>query len=340
MLLGTDMSAALTALERLPIDVIGLNCSTGPEHMREPIRYLGENATLPVSCIPNAGLPLNVDGEAVYPLEPEPFAKDMIEFIEKNNISIVGGCCGTTPEHIKLLHDALHNKAHPPRPEVHTPRLASAIRSIPMNQEPRPLLIGERLNTQGSRRAKELVLKDDFDTLVEIARSQIEAGAHALDVCVALTERADEEATMAALVHTLSSSVDVPLVIDSTEPDVMEAALKSASGRWILNSINLEAGREKLDRVFQIASAHGSAVIALTIDEEGMANTAERKFQIAERIFKIAIKEFNLQPEDLIFDPLTFTLATGDPEYNESAIATIEGIRQIKKGLPGTFTSL
>lgn len=340
MLLGTDVSAALTALERLPIDVIGLNCSTGPEHMREPIRYLGENATLPVSCIPNAGLPLNVDGEAVYPLEPEPFAKDMIEFIEKNNIGIVGGCCGTTPEHIKLLHDALHNKAQPPRPDVHTPRLASAIRSIPMNQEPRPLLIGERLNTQGSRRAKELVLKDDFDTLVEIARSQIEAGAHALDVCVALTERSDEEATMAALVHTLCSSVDVPLVIDSTEPDVMEAALKSAPGRWILNSVNLEAGREKLDRVFQIASAHGSAVIALTIDEEGMANTAERKFQIAERIYNIAIQEFNLQPEDLIFDPLTFTLATGDPEYDESAIATIEGIRQIKKGLPGAFTSL
>jgi 5-methyltetrahydrofolate--homocysteine methyltransferase len=340
MLLGTDVSAALTTLEKLPIDVVGLNCSTGPEHMRDPIRYLGENTSLPVSCIPNAGLPLNVDGEAVYPLEAEPFANDLIEFVEKNNISIVGGCCGTTPEHIKRLTDALHGAPHPIRPHLHEPKLASAIRATLMTQDPRPLLIGERINTQGSRRAKELVLAQDFDALVEIARTQIDAGAHALDVCVALTERADELNTMSTLVHTLSSSVDVPLVIDTTEPEVMEAALKSAPGRWILNSVNLESGRNKLERIFEIASAHGAAVIALTIDEDGMAISADRKFAIAKRIHNIAIQDFQLHPEDLIFDPLTFTLATGDPEYSQSAIATIEGIRSIKEKLPGTFTSL
>ena len=340
MLLGTDITAALTILEKLPIDVIGLNCSTGPEHMREPIRYLGENTPLPVSCIPNAGLPLNVDGEAVYPLEPESFANDLIEFVEKNNISVVGGCCGTTPEHIKLLATALHGTSTPQRPSLREPKLASAIRATSMGQEPRPLLIGERINTQGSRRAKELVLDQDFDSLVEIARSQIDAGAHALDVCVALTERSDEMATMSTLVHILSTSIDVPLVIDTTEPEVMEAALKSAPGRWILNSVNLESGRQKLDSVFNIASTHGSAVIALTIDEDGMAISAERKLDIAKRIYDIAIEDFNLDPQDLIFDPLTFTLATGDPEYAESAIATIEGIRRIKDNLPGAFTSL
>jgi 5-methyltetrahydrofolate--homocysteine methyltransferase len=340
MLLGTDISAAMTTLERLPIDVIGLNCSTGPEHMREPIRYLGESTSLPVSCIPNAGLPLNVDGEAVYPLEPEPFAKDLIEFVEKNNISIVGGCCGTTPEHIKHLTDALHGKPHPARPGPPEPKLASAVRATPMAQEPRPLLIGERINTQGSRRAKELVLNNDLDSLVELARSQIDAGAHALDVCVALTERGDELATMGNLVHTLSSSVDVPLVIDTTEPPVMETALKSAAGRWILNSVNLESGREKLDQVFQIAASHGAAVIALTIDEAGMAISSERKLEIARRIYDIALQDHHLLPEDLIFDPLTFTLATGESEYADSAIATIEGIKLIKNELPGVFTSL
>lgn len=340
MLLGTDVSSALATLERLSIDVIGLNCSTGPEHMREPIRYLGENASLPVSCIPNAGLPLNVDGKAVYPLGAQPFASDLIDFVEKFNISVVGGCCGTKPEHIKQLVDALHGAPHPERPKAQPPRLASAIRATPMAQEPRPLLIGERINTQGSRRAKDLVLNGDLDALVELARSQIDSGAHALDVCVALTERGDELATMSNLVHKLSSSVDVPLVIDTTEPEIMVAALKSAPGRWILNSVNLESGREKLEKILGIASTYNAAVIALTIDEEGMAITADKKFAIAKRMYEIATEEFNLRPEDLIFDPLTFTLATGDGEYIDSAVATIEAIRSIKAGLPGAFTSL
>jgi 5-methyltetrahydrofolate--homocysteine methyltransferase len=340
MLLGTDIATALTALERLPIEVIGLNCSTGPEHMREPIQYLGENATLPVSCIPNAGLPLNVDGQAVYPLEPEPFVADLVEFVEKHKISIVGGCCGTTPEHLERLVRAIGQQDHPLRPTAGTPRLASAVQAISMHQEPAPLLIGERINTQGSRKAKELLMAEDYDSIIALARSQESNGAHALDICVALTERPDEAEMMQAVVHKLSLSVETPLVIDSTEPEVMEAGLKAAPGRCILNSINLEAGREKLDSILSLAAKHASAVIALTIDEEGMAKTAERKVDIARRIYTIATEEFGLQPEDLIFDPLTFTLATGDGEFIDSAKETIEGIRRIKTELPGTFTSL
>jgi 5-methyltetrahydrofolate--homocysteine methyltransferase len=340
MLLGTDVSAALNILERLPIDLIGLNCSTGPEHMREPIRFLGENATLPVSCIPNAGLPLNIDGQAVYPLEPEPFKRDLLEFVEQHNVSVVGGCCGTTPAHLQLLVEAVSGHRHPARPEHHTAHLSSAVQSTPMLQEPRPLLIGERINTQGSRRAKRLLLAEDYDSIVELARDQIAGGAHVLDLCVALTERGDEPEMMAEVVKRLSMTVEAPLVIDTTEPDVMEAALKVNPGRAMLNSVNLEAGREKLDRVFSLARQHGAAVIALTIDEEGMAKTRERKVEIARRIHTIATEEHGLHPEDLIFDALTFTLATGDPEYQTSAIETIEAIRLIKAELPGTFTSL
>jgi 5-methyltetrahydrofolate--homocysteine methyltransferase len=340
MLLGTDISAALTTLERLPIDVIGLNCSTGPEHMREPIRYLGEHAVLPVSCIPNAGLPLNVDGEAVYPLEPGPFVADMRDFVERHNVSIVGGCCGTTPAHLKPLVEALHGRDHPPRPARSPARLSSALQSIAMRQEPPPLLIGERINTQGSRKAKQLILEEDLDSIVALGRKQIERGAHALDVCVALTERDDEAETMRKVVHKLSLSVEAPLVIDSTEPEVMETALKAAPGRCLLNSVNLESGREKIQRVLRLALDHGAAAIALTIDEAGMAKTSERKLEIARKIHALAVDEIGLRPEDLIFDALTFTLATGDPEFADSASETIEGIRRIKAELPGVFTSL
>lgn len=308
--------------------------------MRDSVRYLGENATLPISVIPNAGLPLNVDGEAVYPLEAEPFVVDMIDFIDKHKVSIVGGCCGTTPEHIKLLAEAVHGRTQPQKPVQKQSQLSSSMRATAMVQVPGPLLIGERINTQGSRAAKRLLLADDYDGIIDIGRQQVDQGAHALDVSVAMTERSDELETMAQVVHLLSASVEVPLVIDTTEPEVMEAALKVAPGRYVLNSVNLEAGREKLDRVLSLAVEHAAAVIVLTIDEEGMAQTAQRKLAIARRISTIAIEEFGLQPDDLIFDPLTFTLATGDVEYQDSAHETIEGIRLIKQELPGVFTSL
>lgn len=342
MLLGTDINASLTILEGMGIDVIGLNCSTGPEHMREPIRFLGENSTLPVSCIPNAGLPLNVDGQAVYPLEPEPYANDMYEFVTKHNVRVVGGCCGTTPAHLKLLVDKLSNyqlqgdKA----PVQSTPQLASAMSAIAMRQDPAPTLLGERCNAQGSRKFKRLLLEEDYDGILDIAREQVAGGAHALDISVAVTERADEAELMRKVVKKLQMGVDVPLVIDSTEVDVLEVALQTAPGRCLINSTHLESGREKADKIFALARKYNAAVIVLTIDENGMAKTAQRKLEVARRIYDIAVNDHGLKPEDLVFDDLTFTLATGDPEFVDSAKETIEGIRLIESALPGVMTSL
>lgn len=340
MLLGTDIAAALAILEGLEIDVIGLNCSTGPEHMREPIRYLGENSVLPVSCIPNAGLPLNVDGEAVYPLEPAPFAEALAEFVEKNQISLVGGCCGTTPAHLKLLVERLHGKPHPPRPQFNEPFLASATRAAPMHQEPPPLLIGERCNAQGSKKFKRLLLAEDYDAILEIGREQVEYGAHTLDISTAVTERPDEAELMRRVVKKLASGVEVPLVIDTTELDALKAALETAPGRCMINSTHLESGRAKADQVFALAKQYNAAVICLTIDEAGMAKTADKKLEVARRIYQIAVDEHGLRPSDLVFDTLTFTLATGDAEFSNSAVETIEGIRRIRAELPGVLFSL
>jgi len=345
MLLGTDVASALTTLESLRVDVIGLNCSTGPEHMREPIRYLAENATRPVSCIPNAGLPLNTGtGDAVYPLQPEPMAAMLGEFVEQFGVRIVGGCCGTTPEHLDAIVRAVratHRAASPWESRVaHVPRVSSAMRATTLEQQPPPLLIGERVNAQGSRKVKQLLLADDYEGIVEVARQQQEAGAHVLDVCVAVTERADEAEQMATLVKLLSMSVELPLMIDSTEPAVIEAALQHVPGRAIVNSINMENGRARIDAVVPIARRHGAALVALTIDEAGMAKTRERKLEVARRIYDIVVDEYGLAPEDLIYDALTFTLATGDAEWIDSAWETLEGIRLIKRELPGVYTSL
>lgn len=342
MLLGTDINASLTILEGMGIDVIGLNCSTGPEHMREPIRFLGENSALPVSCIPNAGLPLNVDGQAVYPLEPEPYANDMYEFVTKHNVRVVGGCCGTTPAHLKLLVDKLSNYQLPgdKAPVQSTPQLASAMSAIAMRQDPAPTLLGERCNAQGSRKFKRLLLEEDYDGILDIAREQVAGGAHALDISVAVTERADEAELMRKVVKKLQMGVDVPLVIDSTEVDVLEVALQTAPGRCLINSTHLESGREKADKIFALARKYNAAVIVLTIDENGMAKTAQRKLEVARRIYDIAVNDHGLKPEDLVFDDLTFTLATGDPEFVDSAKETIEGIRLIESALPGVMTSL
>ncbi|MBL8061605.1 MAG: homocysteine S-methyltransferase family protein, partial [Anaerolineales bacterium] len=340
MLLGTDINASLTILEGMGIDVVGLNCSTGPEHMREPIRFLGENSTLPVSCIPNAGLPLNVDGQAVYPLEPEPYANDMYEFVTKHNVSVVGGCCGTTPAHLKLLVEKLNHHPHPKRPHHSTPQLASAMSAIAMRQDPAPTLLGERCNAQGSRKFKRLLLEEDYDGILDIAREQVAGGAHALDISVAVTERADEGEQMRKVIKKLQMGVDVPLVIDTTEVDVLEIALQTAPGRCLINSTHLESGREKADKIFGLAKKYNAAVIVLTIDEQGMAKTAQRKYEVAQRIYDIAINDHGLKPEDLVFDDLTFTLATGDVEFVDSAKETIEGIRLIKQKLPGVMTSL
>ena len=340
MLLGTDIAAARTILEGLDIDVIGLNCSTGPDYMREPIRHLTENSQIPVSCIPNAGLPLNVDGEAVYPMKPEPFADLMLEFVNEYGVRVIGGCCGTREDHIQLMNERLErNQPLPAKPEPE-PMLASPVQAVSMHQEPAPFLIGERLNTQGSRKFKRLVLAEDYDGIVEIARGQVEGGAHGLDLCLALTERADEKDLMRKVVKKLANAVPVPLVIDSTELDVIEIALKTNPGRSLINSTHLESGEEKAGQVFALARQFNAAVIVLTIDEEGMAKTADHKLSVAKRIYNLAVGEFGLEPGDLVYDALTFTLATGDRELADSAVQTLEGIKLIKEALPGVLTSL
>jgi 5-methyltetrahydrofolate--homocysteine methyltransferase len=340
MLLGTDIAAALTTLEALPIDVIGLNCSTGPEHMREPVRFLAERSRLPISVIPNAGIPINEDGRACFPLTPAELALAHLEFVEEFGVSLVGGCCGTRPEHLKLVVEAIGGRAPKARSPLHIPSISSGIRAMALRQEPAPTLIGERVNAQGSRQVKRMLLTDDIDGIVRVARGQVDAGAHALDVQTALTERADEAAQMQTVVKKLSQAVELPLVIDTTEVEVIEAALETYPGRAMLNSINLEAGRETVDRKLPLCVEHGAAVIALTIDEEGMAHTAERKAAIARRIHEIVVDDYGLASEDLIFDVLTFPVTTGQEELRNAAVETLNGLRRVKSELPGVLTVL
>ena len=343
MLLGTDIASAMTTLESLRVDVIGLNCSTGPEHMREPIRFLSEHARLPLSVIPNAGLPLNTGtGEAIYPLEPEPMAAALREFVGDFGVRIVGGCCGTTPEHLRAIVSAVSGVE--PRTvendDRDIARVSSAMRAITLRQDPAPLLVGERVNAQGSRKVKRLLLADDYEGILEVARDQVDSGAHVLDVCVAVTERGDEANQMSSVVKLLSMGVEAPLMIDSTEASVIAAALEHVPGRGIVNSINMENGRKRIDDVVPLVRKHGAAVVALTIDEIGMAKTRERKLEVARKIYDIAVGEYGLAPADILYDALTFTLATGDAEWIDSAAETIEGIRLIKRELPGVSTIL
>ncbi|HEX2126440.1 MAG TPA: homocysteine S-methyltransferase family protein [Thermoleophilaceae bacterium] len=341
MLLGTDIQAVLATLTALDVDAIGLNCSTGPEDMRDAIRFLGELSPVPVHCIPNAGLPLQgPDGETIFPEQPDPLASVLQEFVERHGISIVGGCCGTTPDHIAAIVDRVGGRDAGPRPERAPVLLSSMMAATALVQEPRPTLVGERVNSQGSRKAKELLLAEDYDGLVQVAEDQVQGGAHVLDVCVALTERQDEDEQMRQVVKRISLTQPAPIQVDSTEPEVIRAALEQIPGRAIVNSVNLEAGRGKLDVVVPLAKAHGAALIALTIDEAGMAKTADRKLEIARRITELACDEHGLDREALIFDALTFTLTTGDEEWRPSAIETMEGIRRIKAEIPGVKTSL
>ncbi|HWJ50137.1 MAG TPA: homocysteine S-methyltransferase family protein, partial [Solirubrobacteraceae bacterium] len=341
MLLGTDISAVLTTLEALKVDVIGLNCSTGPQDMRDAIRFLGEHCPVPVACIPNAGLPLQgPDGETIFPEKPEPLAEALAEFVERYGVGVVGGCCGTTPEHIAAIAARVTKRPAAPRPAPRAPHLSSMIAATPLVQEPRPTMVGERVNSQGSRKAKELLLADDYDGLVQIAEDQVTGGAHVLDLCVALTERVDEDEQMRLLAKKVSLTQPAPIQIDSTEPEVIERALEQIPGRAIVNSVNLEAGRDKLDRVVPVALAHGAALIALTIDEVGMAKTRERKLEVAQSLVELCCDEHGLDREALIFDCLTFTLTTGDEEWRPSAVETIEGIRAIKQQIPDVKTSL
>ncbi|HZS78048.1 MAG TPA: methionine synthase [Ktedonobacteraceae bacterium] len=352
MLLGTDIGAVMTTLIGMRVDVIGLNCSTGPEYMREPVRFLSENCPLPISTIPNAGIPLNVNGQAVYPMEPEPMAEALREFITEFGVNVVGGCCGSSHEHLRAIVQACRNAPRKPRPladsnfshknfaQISHPFVSSGIRSVSLHQDPPPLLVGERVNSQGSRKAKQALLSDDYDTLLGIGREQVEGGAHVLDVCVALTERTDEAHQMAKTVKKLAMGLESPLVIDSTEPDVIQAALETYPGRAVINSINMENGRQRIDGVLPLALEHGSVVVALTIDEIGMGKTTERKVEIAHKIYDICVGEYGLAPDALIFDTLTFPITTGQEELQTAGIETLEAIRRVKAELPGVLTIL
>jgi 5-methyltetrahydrofolate--homocysteine methyltransferase len=340
MLLGTDIAAALAILEPLDLEVIGLNCSTGPDYMKEPIAYLTSHTRKPVCAVPNAGLPLNINGVATYPLEPQPLAESLADFVATLGVRAVGGCCGTTPEHLRAVVDRIKG-LKPAVIEVDaSPCLASAMRAVSLRQEPPPHFIGERLNTQGSKAAKQVLLADDYDGIVQLAREQAEAGAHSLDICVALTERLDEAAQMRTVVKLLSQTVELPLVLDSTEVEVLRAALEVCPGRPIVNSINLENGPAKAEAVLRLCRDFGAAVIALTIDETGMAGTAARKLEVARLLHDLAVDKHGLPPEALIFDALTFTLATGGSDLRDSAQATLEGIKAIKREFPGVLCSL
>src|SRR6266516_36629 len=352
MLLGTDIAAVMTTLAALRVDIIGLNCSTGPDYMREPVRFLSENCPLPISTIPNAGIPLNVNGLAVYPTEPETMAEALREFITEFGVNIVGGCCGNSHEHLRAIVKACRNAPRRPRPiadnnlsnkdhaSIALPFVSSGIRAVSLQQDPPPLLVGERVNSQGSRLAKKALLNEDYDTLLAIAREQVEGSAHVLDVQVALTERTDEPEQMAKTVKKLSMGVEAPLVIDSTEPDVIKAALETYPGRAIINSINMENGRQRIESVIPMATEHGAAVVALTIDEIGMGKTTERKVAIAHDIYDICVNEYGLAPNALIFDTLTFPITTGQEELQTAGIETLEAIKRIKIELPEVFTIL
>jgi len=340
MLMGTDIAAAVTLLREYPLFSIGLNCSTGPDLMHNPIGALTENYNGRISCIPNAGLPENKGGQMVYNMTPDKMAVIVEGLVKEFPIGVLGGCCGTTPEHIRAIRP-IADKYKPlkPRAKEYTGEASSLYVSTSLIQSPAPALIGERANANGSKAFREMLLAEDFEGMLAVAKEQEETGAHFIDACVAYAGR-DEDADMTRFMHLLNKTLTAPVVIDSTEPNVVETALKSCAGKPVINSINFEDGGEKLHIILKAVKKHPAAVIALTIDEEGMAMTAERKFAIAERIYKVFTEEYGLNPNDLIFDPLTFSIGSGDTTLVDAAIQTNTAIKMIKEKLKGAKTVL
>jgi len=339
MLIGTEIGAALTALTPYGIDLIGMNCATGPKEMEDNVRYLSQHATMPMLIMPNAGLPENVGGRAHYNLTPEEFVKWQTYFVEHYGAALVGGCCGTTPEHIRALANAMRGRTPKTRTPEHIPAVSSIYAVCTLDQEPRPLIIGERTNANGSKKFRDLLQEENWDGLVDMGKEQVAEGAHTLDVCVAYVGR-NEVRDMEETVRRFATQIPLPLVIDSTETPVLERALQIAGGRCIINSINLEDGRARPELVIRLAKRYGAALIALTIDEDGMAKTAAKKLAIAQRIYEMCVDEFGLRAEDILFDTLTFTLGSGDAEFRDAGLQTLDGIRAVKAALPGVRTVL
>ncbi len=339
MLIGTEIAAALTALQVYEeIEGIGLNCATGPQEMSEHVRHLSSHCDRALVVQPNAGLPQLVDGKPYYSLTPKELAKWLVEFVEVDGVNIVGGCCGTTPEHLAAVVDAMEGRKPKSRDVKTEPSVSSMYQSVSIHQENAVLAIGERTNANGSKKFRELLAAEDLDGMVSVAREQVRQGSHLLDVCAAYVGR-DETQDMTTLLKRLVADVTVPLVIDSTEVEVVEASLKLAGGKCIINSINLEDGEEKLGKLCQLARRHGAALIALTIDEEGMAKTADRKVAVAKRIYDLAAGH-GIHPCDLIFDPLTFTICTGVEDDRKLGHATLESLQRIKDLCIGSHTLL
>jgi 5-methyltetrahydrofolate--homocysteine methyltransferase len=340
MLMGTEIAAALTILEPYDIiDVIGMNCATGPKEMEENLRYLCQTSPKPIFVMPNAGIPENIGGHAHYHLTPEEMVKWMQRFIGDLGVSVVGGCCGTTPAHIAALRALIDEVPRAERQWEYTPSVSSIYSTVSMHVEPAPLLVGERCNANGSKKFKNLLADENYDGMVAMAKEQVKEGAHVLDVCVAYVGR-DEMRDMVEVVRRFNTQVALPLVIDSTEVPVLEAALKLCAGRAIINSINFEEGTAKADAILTLAKRFGAAVIALSIDEEGQAYDLEKKVAIARRIRDHAVEVHGLREEDLIFDPLTFPLGAGSEDLRDSGINTLTAIREIKRTMPRAFTIL
>jgi 5-methyltetrahydrofolate--homocysteine methyltransferase len=340
MLLGSDIACALTTLEAIDVvDIIGVNCATGPDQMVEHVRYLAEHSRRPVFVGPNAGLPRIEQGRAVYSLTPEDFARYQRIFVREFGTSIAAGCCGTTPAMFEAAIAAVGRDAPKRRTPVYEPACSSLYTSVPFKQDLSFLVVGERMNATGSRAFRDLLLAGDFEGMVALAREQTAEGAHVLDVMVDYVGR-DGAPDMARLVTDLRTQSTLPLVFDSTEVAVIETALKLYGGKAIVNSINLEDGERKISRLLPLIKRHGAAAVALVIDEEGQARTVDWKLRVARRIYDIAVNRYGLEPSDLLFDMLTFPLTTGQEEVRGDGIATLEAIRRVKAELPGVHTIL
>ncbi|NWF67281.1 MAG: homocysteine S-methyltransferase family protein, partial [Campylobacterales bacterium] len=339
MLIGTDIGTLYTILEPFDIFSIGLNCGTGPKEVKRHIDILSQLSNKPISIHSNAGLPENRGGQTYYPMQPEEFATLQSEFLNFNNVCLLGGCCGTTPEHIKALKAKVQNRLPKKASPEYQKSLASLFQTISLKQKPAPLLIGERSNATGSKAFRELLLKSDYEGALSVAQEQVKATAHVLDVSVAFAGR-DEFRDMKEVIKLYSQKIPLPLMPDSTQLNALEVALKNIGGRAIINSANLEDGIEKFDKVCSLAKRYGSALVCLTIDESGMAKTKEKKVEIAKRMYERAVNYHGLSPADLVFDVLTFTIGSGDEEFFTAGVETIEAIRELHTIYPECGSTL
>jgi len=342
MLLGSEIGAALTAIEPLGVDLIGLNCATGPAEMGEHLRYLAKHSTIGVSCMPNAGLPTLGKHGAEYPLTPEELADALDQFTKEYGLALVGGCCGTTPEHLRQVVERVRGRELAPRKPRHESGAASLYQHVPFRQDTSFMVIGERTNANGSRAFRDAMLEERWDDCVEILRSQVRDGAHMIDLCVDYVGR-DGARDMSELASRFATASTLPIVLDSTEANVLQAGLEHLGGRAVINSVNYEDGDgpdSRMAKVMPMVREHGAAVIALTIDEEGQARTAEWKTRIAYRLIEDLTTNWGLRTSDILVDCLTFPIATGQEETRRDGIETIEAIRQLKARYPDVHTTL